>query len=118
MNELQKNTRKNILRTLSEFSSIEEQIDYKRKVPFVHITNELITRWENEYNLDLKWFSEIWTKEEKEKLNEFNDGLNNILILLPSELPDVPNIHSHQEWIRIVKLAKETIDAIAQVTLD
>ncbi|PHN01290.1 hypothetical protein [Flavilitoribacter nigricans] len=57
---------------------------YKNAVPFVHIPEELIAQWDGLHQPEKKYFDEYYTKNEKEKLERFNDQINNTYKLFGS----------------------------------
>ncbi len=102
---------KEIINVLEQLADKEDCIKYKKSVPFVHIPYELFSQWKSSYRPEMKWFAEFYTKEEKEKLIEFENLLKNINQSYKNELPDVPEIFDSKEWQVImneaIKLKKE-----------
>ncbi len=100
-----------IIVVLEQLANKEECIKYKKSVPFVHIPYELYSQWESSYRPEMKWFAEFYTKEEKERLIEFENLLKNVNQSYKNELPDVPEIFDLKEWQLIMneafKLKKE-----------
>jgi len=96
-----------IINVLEQLGDKEECIRYKESVPFVHIPYELYSQWESSYRPEMKWFAEFYTKEEKEKLDRFENLLKNVNQSYKNELPDVPEIFDSNEWQVIMNEANK-----------
>ena len=114
MTELQQNSKANILDALRAFSSPDEQIQYKRRVPFVHIPHELTAQWDNHVRLrTTKWYLEIWSDQELKNLEEFNTKLTLCLKRLGYDLDDVPEILENPLWIEIMNAAEKVVKTLS-----
>ena len=106
MTELQSNTRNNLLNTLQFFSSLEEQINYKNAVPYVHIPNELLSQWESYRELRNKtWYIEIWNSREIKAIDDFEIGLKKQISKM-NMINDLPKILEDRYWLEIKKIAQ------------
>ena len=100
---LQRNTRRNLIRTLEDFSDRGRQEQYKHTVPFVHVPRELIAQW-GDFSRLLKdrrdWFIESLQQPERLAMEAFDAEVESF----PSEkgLPDVPEIFDMTEWVRLM----------------
>ena len=107
MNELQENSRFNLIQTLECLASMTEQTSYKNSVPFVHIPYELICQWDSHFIKDKRWFREIWTSQEWEALSSFNVTFDRICQKIPNKgFQDIPEVHNNPIWLDIIAAAK------------
>ena len=111
MNELQKNTKDNIIVFLNTISSKNSQLNYKKAVPFVHVPNELACQWDDFFSPDYDWFSKIWSESEFNFLKKFDSEFNEILDSM-GELEDVPAILNNDKWKKVMNLASKTIEEL------
>ncbi len=113
MTELQKNSKLNLIMTLTYFSSKEEQVRYKKAVPFVHIPIEIMEQWLSGFLPEQEWFREIFTKEEFVTLSMFNEEcLKAQKFMKKEDYPDVPDVFEIEEWNYLMAKAQETIDKL------
>ena len=113
MNELQENSRLNLIQTLDCLASMTEQLNYKNSVPFVHIPYELICQWDSHFIKDKQWFRETWTSQEWEALSSFNVAFDRICQLIPNEgFQDIPEVHTNPIWLDIIAAAKRSSELI------
>ncbi len=108
MNELSKNRKNNILDFFQIISSEKSQLNYKKAVPFVHISDELVCQWDDLFSEDYEWYKEIWSKSEFDILKTFNSEFNRILNTM-EELKDVPDILENDKWKQVMNLASNTL---------
>lgn len=110
---LQKNTKRNLIMTLTYLSSKEEQVKYNKTVPYVHIPEELIEQWLSGFLPEQEWFREIFTKEEFVTLSMFNEEFLKAQKFLEKEdYPNVPEIFEFEVWNNLMAKAQETIDKL------
>jgi hypothetical protein len=102
LHDLRRNICTQIMGTLEAFSLESAQLDYKRKVPFVHVPEELLAQWGSYRNhfYDSNWFSR-WLDPScltaliclDEKIQQFSKDHRDI--------EDVPIIFDSVDWKRI-----------------
>jgi len=110
MNELQKNSKNNLVDTLECLASTTEQTSYKNSVPFVHIPYELICQWDSHFIKDQQWFRNIWTSQEWKALSSFNETFNRICQEIPNQgFQDIPDVHANPLWIEMIAAANVAI---------
>lgn len=108
------NSKNNLFQTLETMSSIEEQINYKKAVSFVHIPHELICQWDGAFMSEQRWFREIWTNDEWNSLNDFDKEFRTLYRKIPNiEFPDIPEVLENKTWVRIMKSAKKVLAEIS-----
>lgn len=106
MNDLQANTKENLLNTLKYFTAAEEQRRYKSSVPFVHVPNEIVAQWDSYRRVrDKDWYIQIWEPAELEALDNFGKILDNFLGKCEGKLNDVPEILENLGWIAVMEAA-------------
>lgn len=111
MTELQKNYKTNVIDFLKCISSQEEQLLYKKNVPFVHIPKELIAQWDGEevFVKNEQWFKDIWSEDQWNVLEDFEKQFEDRLKKFPKNIPDIPEILNEQYWKEIIELAKQSL---------
>lgn len=115
MNELQQNSKNNLIQTLECLASTKEQLNYKKSVPFVHIPYELICQWDSHFIKDKEWFKKIWTSQEWEVLSSFNDSFNRICQKIPNKnFQDVPDVLTNPNWLQVISAAKFSLESITR----
>jgi hypothetical protein len=102
MDELKKNIFIQLVDTLSVFSSESEQLAYKKKVPFVHIPEELYAQWES-YRLhfyESGWLSQWIDASCLDALISLDKEIQKFFKINGS-IEDVPSIFANQGWKQI-----------------
>lgn len=112
LNKLQINRRRGVVNFLHSVSDFDYQLDYKNKVPFVHIPMELLAQWDGlyTYTRDKKWFKDAFSHYELELLDNFNKTIQEIKEGLGPNYPDVPDIFESKHWKRLADEASKMIN--------
>ncbi len=113
--ELIANTRRNMLYTLADLSSVERQRKYQDKVPYVHVPIELSCQW-SAYSLLLReaqWFRDSLTPHEFDAASAFDVEFNTMLEPFGRDLPELEALLADSRWQQIGLAAAKTLEAFA-----
>lgn len=110
--EQQQISRKCIKDTLEILSSIEEQLEYQRNVPWVNITVELVCFWfDDDYHPKNKIFLSAFSEKELQAMSDFNEVFEQILAPMQGDyFPAITKLVKTTEWKRLVQAAHDTLD--------
>lgn len=115
MNELQENSRFNLINTLDYLGSKDNQIRYKKAVPFVHIPYELICQWDAHFIKDQLWFKRIRTEQQWIILNKFDAEFTKICKEIPNtRFEDIPEVLEKPLWSKIIETSQITLRKIQE----
>ncbi len=103
--------RNRIMEYLAVASSYAEQQDYQRKVPKVHIPDEMINQWEDWVDGDrLDWYSEpVFSPVEQTSLRHFHAIWNSVANDTPDPLPALSALIGTEPWERLRKAAEDAL---------
>ena len=100
--DLKRNMCAQLIDTLLVVSSESAQIDYKRKVPFVHVPEELLAQWASyrAHFYESGWFSQWLDPICLEALICFDKKIQQFT-KSHSDIEDVPIVFNNEDWKRI-----------------
>lgn len=113
-NELIKNKALDLREVLTDLSSESEQREYKSKVPFVHIPDELIEQIHDHIRMlnDCDWYRKLYTTEEIELIKRYYDVVELVISKYGNNIPDVPEVFNVKEWQRVMLEANNLLSLI------
>jgi hypothetical protein len=102
------NIRRNIIEHLQLLSSKEDQFEYQRTVPIADVSAELFCYWDDQFHkaaTNPAWYLEVFTPDEFQALEEFNEVLKEVSKCSPYPLPDIFEFVLTPEWARLSEAA-------------
>lgn len=96
-------------------SSFDEQREYQRKVPLVHVPNEMINRWEDWVDGDrLDWFEEpVFSPQEQQAIQTFHSIWDSVAAVTPDPLPPLSALIVTEAWERLREAAEQALAVFA-----
>nr|WP_321406857.1 hypothetical protein [uncultured Carboxylicivirga sp.] len=101
-------TRKSLIGIVELWSNKDEQLSYQKENPDFNITEELFIQWEELFS-QWKNISMFFTKEEQDKLVEFDIAVKNGQASLKPLYPPLDIFMKQSEWNTINKIAIKII---------
>jgi hypothetical protein len=105
------------MRTLAVLSSESAQLDYKRKVPFAHIPDELLAQWASysAHFYQSGWFSRGLDSICLDALICFDKKIQKFT-KNHSDVEDVPIVFNNEDWGRIGIYAQDLLQVFRRYT--
>jgi hypothetical protein len=112
LNALQQNVRRNIVEHLQLLGSVNQQLEYQRRVPFVNVTAELVCSWFDDlYAPDDEIFLAAFSSKELEVMAQFDRAFEKLLANIPPEgIPPIDVLALMPEWERLTQMARIALD--------
>ena len=105
---LKLNTVNDLKEVIVDFSSADEQRQYKSSVPYVHIPIEIIEQLSDQVRMldECKWYAELYEISEIDKLKDFYQFCKKETKKYGKQFPDVPEILSTKIWQDVMSEAQ------------
>lgn len=115
VHDLKRNICANIIGTLKYLSAETEQLDYKSKVPFVHVPEELLSQWDSYriYFYESGWFLQWLDPICIDALVCFDEQIKKFR-KSHKEIEDVPNVFNNKDWNRLGHLSRDLLHVVLQ----
>ena len=109
--KLIQNSIKNFKETLECLSSQDEQVAYKKNVPFVHVPVELFAQWEDHIRMikEVSWFGRLFSEREKEAVLVLDEEIKKFILKSGNSIPDISEILKNDDWNDICVHAESVI---------
>lgn len=104
--------RSNIIDYLELAASADEQREYERRVPIVHVPNEMINQWEDCVpDADFDWYSEPeYSLDEQRAIKRFHGVWGTVADDTPDIMPDkIDALIGTRVWQRLIDGAEDAL---------
>jgi IS30 family transposase len=110
--ESERNVRDRIIEVLELISSPEDQIEYQKKVPHIHIPFEIIEQWYDWVNVENKDYYklDVYTSEELEAIWKFDAVWDSTANKMDDSLT-IEELIISEPWKQMIESAKEALQA-------
>ncbi len=104
------NLRESLIDLLRTIASVDEQLNYEKRVPIANVLDELICGWFDDlYNPNTTLFETAFNSQERRELDRFNYFFEKYVESIPDS-PKLIDLQTSDEWKKIQSLANDTIN--------
>lgn len=105
--ELIRNKVLDLKEVLNDLSSKEEQLEYKHKVPYAHIPEELIEQWADHSRMlgEVEWYRNLFGDAQIKDMEEFDIRISSFSKKYLRNMEDVDEIFNNEGWGEVMDRA-------------